>query len=414
MINALGELLRQVADWFAGGTGAWSTTIYVALAFVVAFLCDRICKFLIQRILLPIIRRTKFEWDDHLYDKNVISRLAALAPAIILYIFLPSAFEDGSGWQLLTDRICRVYIIALILRFINGILRAFNDILSERENLRHYPIKGSVQTVQVIVFCIGFICIIGTIIDQSPARLFAGLGASTAVLMLVFQDTILSFVAGIQLSANNMVRKGDWITSPTHHANGYVKDISLHTIKVQNFDNSTTTITPYALMTGSFTNWRSMFESGGRRIKRQILLDVNSITFLDEEALNAYKRNELVGPFVKQRLQAIEKARSAADFFKLEELRVTNSMLFRNYLEAYIRQMGNANPELLYMARYLPMEDKGLPVELYLYSAEKSWKEYEGILADLLDYTLAVTAEFGLRIYQAPSSYDIQSLRSKS
>lgn len=389
------------------------TLIYVILIVLIAVVCDVVCKLLINKLLLPVIRRTKFEWDDHLYDKKVVARLAALAPAFILYAFLPSAFEPEGSWYVLTERICKVYIIALILRFLNGMLNAFLDIFNEKEELRHYPIKGGIQTLQVILFSIGFISIVGTIIDESPARLFAGLGASAAVLMLIFKDTILGFVAGIQLSANNMLHKGDWITAPAHNANGIVQDVTLNTVKVRNFDNTTTTIPPYALVSGSFTNWRSMFESGGRRITRQILLDVNSITFLDEEELHQFESNFLIGEFVSQRLQAIADARAAGNLFLVEELRVTNTLLFRVYLENYIRQMGQSNPDMLYMVRYLPMAEKGLPVELYLFSSEKVWKIYEGIAADLMDHTLGITREFGLRIYQSPGSYDFQSLKER-
>ena len=389
------------------------TLVYVILIVLIAVVCDVVCKLLINKLLLPVIRRTKFEWDDHLYDKKVVARLAALAPAFILYAFLPSAFEPEGSWYVLTERICKVYIIALILRFLNGMLNAFLDIFNEKEELRHYPIKGGIQTLQVILFSIGFISIVGTIIDESPARLFAGLGASAAVLMLIFKDTILGFVAGIQLSANNMLHKGDWITAPAHNANGIVQDVTLNTVKVRNFDNTTTTIPPYALVSGSFTNWRSMFESGGRRITRQILLDVNSITFLDEEELHQFESNFLIGEFVSQRLQAIADARAAGNRFLVEELRVTNTLLFRVYLENYIRQMGKSNPDMLYMVRYLPMAEKGLPVELYLFSSEKVWKIYEGIAADLMDHTLGITREFGLRIYQSPGSYDFQSLKDR-
>ena len=405
--------LHAVAGLMFDTTEVWHTLIYIILIVLIAVVCDVVCKLLINKLLLPVIRRTRFEWDDHLYDKKVVSRLAALAPAFILYALLPSAFEPEGSWYVLTERICKVYIIALILRFLNGMLNAFLDIFNEKEELRHYPIKGGIQTLQVILFSIGFISIVGTIIDESPARLFAGLGASAAVLMLIFKDTILGFVAGIQLSANNMLHKGDWITAPAHNANGIVQDVTLNTVKVRNFDNTTTTIPPYALVSGSFTNWRGMFESGGSRITRQILLDVNSITFLDEEELHQFESNFLIGEFVSQRLQAIADARAAGNLFLVEELRVTNTLLFRVYLENYIRQMGQSNPDMLYMVRYLPMAEKGLPVELYLFSSEKVWKIYEGIAADLMDHTLGITREFGLRIYQSPGSYDFQSLKER-
>ncbi len=406
--NSIRGHLHQLSDLCSMGSENWSCALYIAFVVCVAILCDYFCKFLLSRILLPIVRRTKFDWDDHLYDKKVITRFAALAPAIVLYLLLPWAFKQGEYWYIIADRVCRVYIVALIIRFLNGFLRAVLDIANTKENLRHLPIKGGIQTIQVIIFCIGFIYIIGIVIDQSPSRLLTGLSASAAVLMLVFRDTILGFVAGIQLSANNMLHKGDWISSPAHNANGYVQDVTLNTVKVLNFDQSTTTIPPYALVTGSFTNWRSMFEGGGRRITRQILIDVNTIHFLTEEQLRPYCSHYLVGEFVTQRLLAIDKAREQNNLFDLEELRVTNTQLFRIYLENYIRQMGKSNPDMLYMVRYLPMEDKGLPIELYLFSSDKEWKAYEAVLADLLDHTIAVTAEFGLRLYQSPGSYDLR------
>lgn len=413
MLKSIENALHFVVGLFFDSTETWHTFIYLILIVVIALLCDVVCKLLINKLLLPVIRRTRYEWDDHLYDKKVVARLAALAPAFILYAFLPTAFAAGGSWYVLVDRICKVYIIALVLRFLNGLLNACLDIFNEKEELRHYPIKGGIQTLQVILFSVGFIAIIATIIDESPARLLAGLGASAAVLMLIFKDTILGFVAGIQLSANHMLHKGDWITAPAHNANGIVQDVTLNTVKVLNFDNTTTTIPPYALVSGSFTNWRSMFESGGRRIVRQILLDVNSITFLDEEELRQFESNFLIGEFVSRRLQAIADARAADNSFLSEELRVTNSQLFRVYLENYIRQMGQSNPDMLYMVRYLPMAEKGLPVELYLFSAEKTWKAYEGIAADLMDHTVAITREFGLRIYQLPGSYDFQQLKDR-
>lgn len=413
MLKSVENTLHAFAGLFFDKSEEWHTLIYLVLIVLIALVCDVICKLLINKLLLPVIRRTRFEWDDHLYDKKVVARLAALAPAFILYAFLPPAFEPDSSWYVLADRICKVYIIALVLRFLNGVLNAFLDIFNEKEELRHYPIKGGIQTLQVVLFSVGFISIVGTIIDESPARLFAGLGASAAVLMLIFKDTILGFVAGIQLSANHMLHKGDWITAPAHNANGIVQDVTLNTVKVLNFDNTTTTIPPYALVSGSFTNWRSMFESGGRRIVRQILLDVNSITFLDEVELHQFETNFLIGEFVSQRIQAIADARAAGNSFLVEELRVTNSLLFRVYLENYIRQMGQSNPDMLYMVRYLPMAEKGLPVELYLFSAEKTWKIYEGIAADLMDHTVAITREFGLRLYQAPGSYDFQTLKER-
>ncbi len=413
IIESIEKALHNVVDILPVGTAFWQNVIYVILVVLIAIICDVFCKILITKLLLPIIRRTKFEWDDHFYDKKVVAKLAALAPAFVLYALLPSAFDVESGWYVFVERLCKVYIIALVLRFLNGVLNAFFDILNEKERLKHYPIKGAIQTLQVIIFTIGFISIIGTIIDQSPARLLAGLGASAAILMLIFKDTILGFVAGIQLSANNMLHKGDWITAPNYNANGIVQDVTLNTVKVLNFDNTTTMIPPYALVSGSFTNWRSMSEGGGRRITRQILLDINSISFLREEELRRFQDNLLVGGFITRRLQAIEEARTAGNAFLVEELRVTNSMLFRVYVENYIRQMGNTNPDMTYMVRYLPMEEKGLPVEIYMFSAEKRWKEYEGIIADLLDHTLAVTSEFGLRLYQLPGSYDMQSLMGK-
>ena len=322
MLESIEKILHDVADLFSANTEAWHNVVYVILIVLIAILCDVLCKLLINRLLLPIIRRTKFEWDDHLYDKKVVSRLAALAPAFILYAFLPSAFDIESSWYILIDRICKVYIIALILRFLNGVLNAFLDIFNGKESLRHYPIKGGVQTIQVILFSIGFIL----------------------------------FNKGISFD-NLMIGAGAVVT----------KDIP-----------------PYALVTGSFTNWRSMFEGGGRRISRQILLDINSISFLREEDLLRFKDHFLIGEFVVQRLHSIQQACNSGNSFLAEELRVTNSMLFRVYLENYIRQMGKSNPDMLYMVRYLPMAERGLPVDRPYHSRDsRVWIAFVSITGKL-------------------------------
>ena len=277
-------------------------------------------------------------------------------------------------------RICLIYIIITFLSFVNSFLKAVYSVYSEKEQFRDRPLKGMLQTMQVILWLVGGIVVVGELIGRDPLSLLAGLGASAAILMLVFKDSIMGFVSGVQLSANDMLKVGDWIEMPKYGANGTVIEVTLNTVKVRNWDNTITTIPPYLLVSDSFQNWRGMRESGGRRVKRSINIDMTSVRFCTPEMLAKYRNG-----------------RSQ-----------TNLGVFRAYLTAYLKSLPDVNQELTCMVRQLQPTDRGIPIELYFFCALKDWVPYEGVQADVFDHVLAIIPEFDLQVFQSPSGRDFQ------
>ena len=270
---------------------------------LITFCIDYICRRVMLNAFKRIARKTKNQWDDLIVERKIINKMMHIIPAILTYVLLPIAFPKNEMPQLLAflQKACAIYIIAVSLRFLNASLNVIQEIYSQRNILKNKPVKGFVQILQVALFFIGAILIVSVVIDKSPVSLFAGLGASAAILMLVFKDTILGFVAGIQLSANDMLRPGDWITMEKYGANGTVIEVTLNAVKVRNFDNTITTIPPYALVSDAFQNWRSMKESGGRRIKRSINIDMNSVRFCTPEMLAKYRHISLLTAYIDQK-----------------------------------------------------------------------------------------------------------------
>ena len=312
---------------------------------------------------------------------------------LLVYVLLPLAFPQTETPKLLDllQMVCKIYIIAVSLRFINASLNVVLEIYNRKESFKNKPLKGLIQMLQVGDYFVAVILIISVIIDKSAASLFAGLGASAAVLMLVFRDTLLGFVAGIQLSANDMLRPDDWITMEKYGANGRVIEVTLHAVKVRNFDNTITTIPPYALVSDAFQNWRGMFESGGRRIKRSINIDMNSVRFCTPEMLEQFRQIPLLTNYIET---------------KKEEGRITNLGIFRAYLTNYLKSLPEVNTELICMVRQLQPTATGIPLELYFFTRVKEWLPYEAIQADIFDHVLAIVPEFGLRIFQHLSRND--------
>ena len=255
--------------------------IAFALVLIVAFLADVICRNILLKVVAHLIRKTKATWDDIVFDRKVLIHLSRMVAPVIIYVFIPVAFAETSSSTLgFIQRVCLIYILITFLSFINSFLKAVYAVYSEKEQLRDRPLKGMLQTVQVILWFVGAIVVVSILIDKSPLSLLAGLGASAAILMLVFKDSIMGFVSGVQLSANDMLKVGDWIAMPKYGADGTVIEVTLNTVKVRNWDNTITTIPPYLLVSDSFQNWRGMRESGGRRVKRSINIDMNSVRFL--------------------------------------------------------------------------------------------------------------------------------------
>ena len=358
--------------------------IIAALLVILAIGLDYLCQAIFVGSMKKLAQHTHYQWDSLLLKRKVVHHLVHTIPGILVYALLPLAFIRGKGLLLLSQKICAVYIVFALLLAINGFILVFLDMYNMRQVNKNRPIKGFMQVLQVLLFFIGGIVIIAIFIGKSPASLFAGLGASAAILMLVFKDTILGFVAGIQLSANDMLRPGDWITVPGSNANGIVQEITLNTVKIQNFDNTISTIPPYTLVSASFQNWRGMVESGGRRVMKSIFLDLNTIKFCTPDMLNTF-RKEI--PLL-------------ADYKPDEGVTPTNSQMFRVYVEKYLTSLPVVNTDLDLIISQLQSTEYGVPIQIYFFSRNKIWKEYERIQSDIFDHFFAMVPKFELKVYQ--------------
>lgn len=389
-----------------------TSAIILVIILAIAFLGDAICKHVILTTVTRLVKKTKATWDDVVFDRKVMIYLSHLVAPIILYILLPLAISNA-GLLTFILRICMIYIIAIFLKFISALLTALYHVYSEREQFRDRPLKGLLQTVQVILFFIGGIIIVSILIDKSPMVLLTGLGASAAVLMLVFKDSIMGFVSGIQLSANNMLKVGDWIEMPKYGADGTVIEVTLNTVKVRNWDNTITTIPPYALVSDSFQNWRGMQESGGRRIKRSIRIDMNSVKFCTPEMLAKYRKIRLLKDYIEETEKVVEeynKEHGIDNSVLVNGRRQTNLGVFRAYLTNYLRSLPAVNQDLTCMVRQLQPTEQGIPLELYFFSSIKAWIPYEGVQADVFDHVLAIIPEFDLHVFQNPTGEDFRAL----
>ena len=377
----------NLGSWMNGILIGWGVDPKIANTFdemiIAAFLVilaiglDYLCQAIFVGSMKKLAQHTHYQWDSLLLKRKVVHHLVHTIPGILVYALLPLAFIRGKGLLLLSQKICAVYIVFALLLAINGFILVFLDMYNMRQVNKNRPIKGFMQVLQVLLFFIGGIVIIAILIGKSPASLFAGLGASAAILMLVFKDTILGFVAGIQLSANDMLRPGS-------NANGIVQEITLNTVKIQNFDNTISTIPPYTLVNASFQNWRGMVESGGRRVMKSIFLDLNTIKFCTPDMLDTF-RKEI--PLL-------------ADYKPDEGVTPTNSQMFRVYVEKYLTSLPVVNTDLDLIISQLQSTEYGVPIQIYFFSRNKVWKEYERIQSDIFDHFFAMVPKFDLKVYQ--------------
>lgn len=385
--------------------------IVLLLVIGIAFLLQKLAKRLILTALNSLVKRTKATWDDIIFDPKVMGKLIGMIAPVIIYILAPVIFGAESSGLDYTLRFCMAYIVAMFVRFLSALFSAFYVIYSSQEKYRDRPLKGLLQTVQIILFFIAGIAIVSILINKSPFGLLAGLGASAAILMLVFQDSILGFVSGIQLSANNMVRVGDWIQMPKYGIDGDVIEITLNTVKVQNWDKTIVTVPPTALMKESFQNWRGMQECGGRRIKRSINIDMNSVRFCTPEMLEKYNKIHLVNEYVVKTEEIIgkyNKENNIDNSVLVNGRRQTNLGVFRAYLTSYLKNHPLVHKNLTCMVRQLQPTETGIPLELYFFSADQRWVMYEGLQADIFDHVLAIIPEFDLCVFQSPSGADLR------
>ena len=391
-----------------------AVNLAVALGLVVlvilATVANLVAKRVILRIVKAVVKRTRFTWDDLLLETGVFTRLSHLAPAVVINTFGPGVLGDSPVVAKFVGGVVGVYLICIWLGVLFALLNAIQGAIQTRESKKNVPIKGFVQAIKLVATVVGVIFILAIILNKSPLFLFSGLGAITAVLLLVFKDAILGFVAGIQISANDMVRVGDWIEMPKAGADGDVIDVSLTTVKVQNWDKTITTIPTYSLISDSFRNWRGMSDSGGRRIKRAIYFDISSIQFANEEQLETWSKIGHVREHLDRKRKEI-----AADNDKLGDeanvlgngRRLTNIGTFRAYCVNYLKTHPHIAQDKTLLVRQLQPSEHGLPLEIYTFVNNTAWAFYEGVQSDIFDHLLAVAKVFDLRVFQAPSGFDV-------
>ncbi len=391
----------------------WSAQLAMLILGVIAIIFAIIANAITKRIILNVVTKyvkgNNFKWDNYLVDRKVLHRIANIVPALIIYGFA-TQFGNFQGY---IQTVVYVYIFLIGILAVDGLLNVVNDIYTSYEVSKEKPIKGYLQVVKIFIYIVGAIVVIANLMGESPIVLLSGIGALSAVLMLVFKDSLLGLVAGIQISANDMVRIGDWIDMPKYGASGDVLDISLNTVKVKNFDGTITTIPTYALMSDSFTNWRGMIESGGRRIMRAVYLDVTSIRFCDESMIEKFKKIDYIKEYIEQKIPEIESYNKENNFdvsINTNGRRLTNIGVFRAYIQKYIENHPKLNKDMIMMSRQLQSGAYGVPIEVYAFTDDINWVNYENIQSDIFDHILAVVEEFELKLFQNPTGADFKGV----
>jgi miniconductance mechanosensitive channel len=412
LLNTLNEWLLS-AGMDADTAGILRFVILITGIALLSYLVNIIAKSILLRVLKVITRKTKTFWDDVLFERKVFDKLSHLAPALVIYYLAPPTLEEYPGWLEIIQSATSIYMLVVVLMVIIAFLNALNTIYQNYEISKVKSIKGYLQVGKIIAYLFITITIIAILIGKSPLLLFTGLGAFAAVLLLVFKDTILGLVGSVQLSANDMIRPGDWISMPNFGADGTVMDINLTTVKVQNWDKTITTIPTYALVANSFQNWRGMEESGGRRIKRSISIDMNSVKFCSPEMLERFRKIQLISEYIdgkEKELQEHNNQYQIDESVVVNGRRQTNLGVFRAYLERYLRRHPQVHQEMTFLVRHLEPTEKGIPMEIYVFSKVQEWAKYESIQADIFDHILASIRLFDLEVFQNPSGSDFRQL----
>ena len=357
--------------------------------------------------------RTRTKWDDTLFSTRVLKCGCHVVSAVLLDVVLPVVFDEKSHTQTVMMRLLNVYLLVSVFRFASALIYASFHIVATRPAWQNKPIKGLRQTAQGIALLICAILIISILMDKSPALLLTSLGASAAVLMLIFRDSILGFVSGIQLSANDMLKVGDWISVPKFGADGTVEEVSLTTVKIRNWDNTIVTLPPYQLVSDSFVNWHAMQLSGGRRIELSLLVDMTTIRFCTPEMLDRFRRIRLLGDYIdrteKEYAKANESEGIGAGEPPVNGLRQTNLAVFRAYMMRYLEEKTSARRDMKLTVRMLPPTDTGVPLELYFYTTSIYFADYVQVELAVFEHMLCALPEFGLRAFQSPSGDDLRA-----
>ena len=376
---------EDILSWVYPLTAAFAVALF-------SLLCTALFRFVIMPMVQRVTEKTQAKWDDYLFHPRVMRAFRRIIPPVIWYVTLPYVFAEHSGLLSFSLKACNIYLVVVSLLFVSEFLHSLYEISAEHQKLRNRPLKGIYQMFNLLAFVVGCILIVSIVIDKSATAVLAGLGASAAVLMLIFKDSILGLVAGVQLSANDMLRPGDWITMQKYGANGYVREVTLTTVKVQNFDKTITTIPPYALVSDAFQNWRGMREAGGRRLKMSINIDANTVHFCTAEEIDGY----------------VKKGYVPADRYADAGFPIANTQVYRDFMFNYMENHPDVNSDLMILVRMLQPTPEGLPVELYCFSTFPDWQPFEMFQSSMLDYAIVMAKEFGLRVFQRPAGSDFR------
>lgn len=413
----IADYFQNIYSYFVGNYNIIIKNVTLtAVCLFVVFVTNFITKKIVLRIIKKIVERNKFKWDDVLQNKKVFEKAARIVPAVILMLLIRPFFGESQEFVEIVQRFILSYIFLMTIFVLSAFLEAIVEIYETFKISKEKPIKGYVQLVNVIVYIFGIIIIIGTIINHSPWKLLSGIGAMTAIIMLVFKDSILGFVSSIQISGNNLLRIGDWIEMAKYGADGDVIDITLNTVKVQNWDKTISTIPTYAFTSESFKNWRGMKESGGRRIKRSISIDMTSIKFCDTELLDKFRGNRFLTKYIEDKEKEIDEYHKEFNITPddpINSRKLTNLGTFRIYIEEYLKSNKNIHENMTFLVRHLKPNENGLPIEIYVFSNDQIWVNYEKIQADIFDHILAVLSFFELRVFQNPGGNDFKRLLSR-
>ena len=385
-----------LAEWMqnAGMNAIWTNICLRLVAVLIIVIFSYTLNRIFKKILIPATRRftakTAVVWDDHLFNYDVLRHLARLITPIIVDIMLPYIFPNEPKLLSFTHKACDIYIIYVVIKLICAFITSFYNLSNSTS--KNHSVKGFYQMIKLVMICIGVIISISILIDKNPIVILTGLGAGTAILMLIFQDTIKGLVAGVQLMANDMLRPGDWITMSKHGVDGDVLEVSLTTVKVQNWDKTIVTVPPYVLVNESFQNWRGMYDIGGRRIKRSINIDMNTIRFCTKDEMEQYSHEVWMKDY---------KASHKDD---------VNLHIFRHYVEYYLTHHPEVNTNLIMTVRQLQPTAEGLPIELYFFSSDTRWLNYEHLQAEVFDHVLSMLETFDLKVFQSPAGTDIKDI----
>ena len=420
IIQELGNSYSLIIDSLlqnAGLTGSllhFTKMLVITISLVlIALIADYIAKRFIIVLIERIIKRTKNTWDDVLLEKGVFNKVAHIVPAVLIGVLAPVFYKGHPGWITAIEKISDIYLSIAFMMTIIAFFRAFQFFLQSRPFLKDKPLESYMQLIRLVVYILGGIYIISILLDKSPTGIFSALGAMSVVLMLVFRDTILGFVGSIQIAANDMVKIGDWVEFPKYGADGDVIEIKLQTVKVQNWDKTITTIPTYSFVSEAFKNWRGMEESGGRRIKRSINIDMNSVKFCDTSLMNKLESIDLLKDYFSNKKEEIAKNNEGKDSSHSANIRqLTNLGSLRAYLEKYLDSHPEISKKMTFLVRQLAPNKNGIPIEIYVFSKEQRWAHYESIQADIFDHIIAILPEFELKVFQTPTGGDFKSLRN--